>query len=104
MTRMEKYRKYRASILAMDDGKATPRAPEPLLPPSSKEPSHSGISRSTTTLQVAEIIRDTQEIDGQPIIDYDKVEQAQKRRFILKVILVCLAAVAAIIIIINLII
>ncbi|HAK05254.1 MAG TPA: hypothetical protein DCM23_00920 [Firmicutes bacterium] len=99
LTRTVKYRTYRAKIKQMVDSHLPSGLEEAIsAPQEANKPDVNGISRSTTSLNVSEIIRATQEIGGQPIVDMEMVEKKIKRRFILKVVLSCLAAVALLLI------
>lgn len=100
LTRMDKYRRYRAQIARMANPDHLPpldetlSSPRPALNQIEKDPD---IHR-TTTISRSDIIKATQEIPGQPVLDDDQLEQEQNRRFILKVVLICVLVVIVIIV------
>jgi hypothetical protein len=57
-----------------------------------------GIERTTTSLPLEEILRATKEMTGQTHIDEFDQERIQNRRFILKVVIVCAAAIVLILV------
>ncbi len=99
LTRIDKYRRYRDQITKMtfdDDIRSTD---ENLSSPNNAEtPKTEPEIRRTTNIALADIIKATQEIPGQPELDDDQLDKLQNRRFIFKVALICLLVVIVIIV------
>jgi len=94
LTRVEKYKRYRAAIAKIDEGKLTTPAEALILEPlpSENDGDHNGVSRATRALPLEEIIKGADVVAGKhsgPEIDAERI---QTRHFVLKVVLVCLLA------------
>lgn len=97
-TRTEKYRKYRASILKMSDLATTEvEIAEHTNEQTTYTQPDEGIHKSTTSIPLSEIIKATGEFGSQEE-DTSMIDKYSNRRFIIKVIIACLSAIALIVI------